>query len=62
VEEEEDEEAEAEEEEDEGKVQVGAVPRVPGIQPAGVRHLGSSKLVAAWAWKLVIAEPALHSS
>ena len=78
MEEEEDEEAEAEEEEDEGKVQVGAVPRVPGwyiflffmgtlynifslnsvfsgIQPAGVRHLGSSKLVAAWAWKLVIA-------
>jgi len=42
VEEEEDEEAEAEEEEDEGKVQVGAVPRVPGIQPAGVKHLGSS--------------------
>ena len=30
MEEEEDEEAEAEEEEDEGKVQVGAVPRVPG--------------------------------
>jgi len=63
VEEEEDEEAEAEEEEDEGKVQVGAAPRaLPGIQSAGERYFGSSKMDAVRAFKLLVAFSSFYGS